>query len=85
MTSGRSTRNQEWCRSDGYQVSEQFSRASLERPGAVVSAADYGPRGHWFETWPGRRSLWPGASHISKAQVVYMYICSCLNIIQSLC
>ena len=27
--------------------------------GAVVRIADYGPRGPWFETWPGRRSLWP--------------------------
>ena len=27
--------------------------------GAVVSVEDYGPRGPWFETWPGRRSLWP--------------------------
>ena len=26
---------------------------------AVVSVADYGPRGPWFETWPGRRSLRP--------------------------
>ena len=28
---------------------------------AVVSAANYGPRGPWFETWPlGRRSFtWP--------------------------
>ena len=26
---------------------------------AVVSVADYGPRGFWFETWPGRHSLWP--------------------------
>ena len=31
---------------------------------AVVSLADYGSRGSWFETWPGRRSLWPLASHI---------------------
>ena len=29
------------------------------RTGAVVSFADYGARGHWFETWPGHRSLWP--------------------------
>ena len=28
----------------------------------MVSVADYGPRGPWFETWPGRRSLWPSAS-----------------------
>ena len=31
---------------------------------AVVSFADYGSRGPWFETWPGSRSLWPLASHI---------------------
>ena len=31
----------------------------MRRTGAVVSVADYGPRGPWFETWPGRRSLWP--------------------------
>ena len=29
------------------------------RTGAVVSAAVYGPRGPWFETLPGSRSLWP--------------------------
>ena len=29
------------------------------RTGAVVGIVDYGPRGPWFETWPGRRSLWP--------------------------
>ena len=29
------------------------------RTGAVVSIADYGPRGPWFETWSGRRSSWP--------------------------
>ena len=28
------------------------------RTGAVVSVVDYGPRGLWFDTWPGRRSLW---------------------------
>ena len=26
---------------------------------AVVSVADYGPRGPGFEIWPGRRSFWP--------------------------
>ena len=35
---------------------QSFSRG---RTGAVVSAADYGPRGPWFETRQGRRSLWP--------------------------
>ena len=39
----------------------------------VVSAADYGPRGPGFETWPGRCSMWPWASHISTAQAVYMH------------
>ena len=34
------------------------------RTGAVVRVADYGPRGPRFETWPGRRSLCPRASHI---------------------
>ena len=29
----------------------------------MVSVADYGPRGPWFETWTGRCSLWPCASH----------------------
>ena len=29
------------------------------RTGAVVSIADYGPKGPLFETWPDRRSLWP--------------------------
>ena len=28
------------------------------RTGTVVSVGDYGPRGPWFESWPGRRSLW---------------------------
>ena len=32
---------------------------SLGRTGAVVSVADYGLRGPWFETWPVHRSLWP--------------------------
>ena len=27
--------------------------------GEVVSVADYGQSGLWFETWPGRRSWWP--------------------------
>ena len=30
----------------------------------MCSVADYEPRGPWFEVWPGRRSLWPWASHI---------------------
>ena len=30
---------------------------SWGRTGAVVSLADYGPRGPWFDTWPGRRGL----------------------------
>ena len=29
------------------------------RTGAVISAADYGPRGPWFETWPPHSLLWP--------------------------
>ena len=29
------------------------------RTGAVVSVADYGPRGPWFETWPRHSLLWP--------------------------
>ena len=29
------------------------------RTGTVVSIADYGQKGPWFETWPGRSSLWP--------------------------
>ena len=28
-------------------------RVQLGRTGAVVSVADYGPRGPWFETWRG--------------------------------
>ena len=34
------------------------------RTGAVVSVADYEPRGPSFETRSGRRSLWPWSSHI---------------------
>ena len=34
------------------------------RTGAVVSVANYGPRGPLFETWLGRHSLWPWASDI---------------------
>ena len=54
------------------------------RSGAVVSATDYVSRGLLFETWPGRRSFWPKASHIcgrvEKPQpqggtlIVYIYI-----------
>ena len=33
------------------------------RTGTVVSVADYGPRGPWFETWPRHSLLWPWASH----------------------
>ena len=29
------------------------------RTGAVVSVADYGPGGPWFETWPRHSLLWP--------------------------
>ena len=32
--------------------------------GSVVSVADYGPRGPWFEIWPRHSLLWPWASHI---------------------
>ena len=31
----------------------------MGRTGAVVSVADYGPRGPWFETWPRHSLLWP--------------------------
>ena len=34
------------------------------RTGAVVSVADYEPRGPRFETWPRQSLLWPWASHI---------------------
>ena len=27
--------------------------------GVVVSVADYGSRGPWFETWPQHSLLWP--------------------------
>ena len=27
------------------------------RTGAVVRIAEYGPRGPWFETWPGRMAI----------------------------
>ena len=32
---------------------------SVGRTGAVVSVADYRPRGPWFETWPRHSLLWP--------------------------
>ena len=34
------------------------------RTGAVANVVYCRPWGPWFETWPGRRSLWPCASHI---------------------
>ena len=33
--------------------------AIVGRTGAVVSVADYGPRGPWFETWPRHSLMWP--------------------------
>ena len=32
---------------------------TVGRTGTVVSVADYGPRGPWFETWPQHSLLWP--------------------------
>ena len=43
---------------------DQTTTAIRGQTGAVVSFGDYGPRGPWFETWLGHRSLWPLASHI---------------------
>ena len=38
-------------------VNFPFLDGDKGRTGAVVSVADYGPRGPWFETWPGRSLL----------------------------
>ena len=42
-----------------YSESPQMLPILRERTGAVVSVTDFGPRGPLFETWPGRRLLWP--------------------------
>ena len=43
----------------------ETTKVNVGRTGAVVSVADYGSKGAWFETWP-RHSLflWSSASHI---------------------
>ena len=43
----------------GININTTTAIYAVGRTGAVVSVADYGPRGPWFETWPRHGLLWP--------------------------
>ena len=45
-------------------LEEDLSKGTFYIYGGGLAVADFGQMGPWFETWPGRRSLWPFASNI---------------------